>query len=911
KDAVSSEVIVFIDDVLVGCQSDVAAVCTSRPQGYSGQLSALDATTIELTHLSPQQALKCALPVLQIERSDEDSKSYYEILSEAILSPSIQEIMTSPLQAHIMAVVVRDGGKPPERRWALFNNFYHVIKKREANRKLPDKNLSRLLLQGDRLLKDLHNRLGFELHFQAETRKGARTSLNRTELRKIVYETVSNLQDNDVDSTVNTLMEATTERLVLVSTPETGQEVRFDIRPLQEFFAAEYIYESVPADKLSQRLKIIAGDSHWSEVMHFLMSALIENGRQTELSVAIGILLDLNENGDTGGMRSLSRRLALGGIIYSRLLQEGVLEQDKKIRHSFRACIDALLSSVDAVDFLCRVDRDHSKHWLIDVLADSLEEKTEPENIGASSVLAFIMPDNHKRLPEARKYISQSSFPYFSCVCEIIASNISDDQEIYGGKGSEYVKSPRWIVDIIIDRLISQEWTNISPKGLRHCLKILRNNKETVWEYCYKFLSDKETASFVTELLCVSDEWDDAQRELITEDRIGNAVEVKYYKTTGSHNYENASDHQIHSLKTMGGFLKVIALVFEFAKERNLNKYNELKAHCQNISEFVRSFPDYLAHLIPVRDSGDLISPDLPEFHYYLESRTYGARGEFSFLDLSSMTNNDMDIIISEYTGLTMHALTSEHDRKILGPVFQEYISSEAGLNTFAEVLDKDPLFLFSYSFYWSIIFSLPFSIGERLRRLAVGHCPCTFPHEAFGAITSTFQLRLPEEAEILPFILLMSSQSAENKHYIVSGTNEKQGKRQSLAQIIAEFAPNANDLLRISYDEKYSVSARSAASAMYLAHPGSDKENQYIIMGNLSSFYQLSPGHWFLSAVADVLRDFVNADDQTCIDTFGTLIQMSKSDYNSRFLMDRRIAKWRELSRAPVLKHGNMEIWN
>jgi len=61
----------------------------------------------------------------------------------------------------------------------------------------------------------------------------------------------------------------------------------FDIRPLQEFFAAEYIYELVSAEKLSERIRVIALDSHWREVMHFLLSALVENGRQTELSVVV------------------------------------------------------------------------------------------------------------------------------------------------------------------------------------------------------------------------------------------------------------------------------------------------------------------------------------------------------------------------------------------------------------------------------------------------------------------------------------------------------------------------------------------------------------------------------------------------------------------------------------------------
>jgi hypothetical protein len=222
KDDIAASIISFVDQVLVGCQADALCVCTSRPQGYSGQFKPLDATTLDLPPLSPSQALACAKPVLEIDRSKEQSLRYLQILSDAIKSPTIQEIMTTPLQSHIMAVVVRDGGRPPEKRWQLFDNFYEVIRKREANRQLANEKLAKLIQERQKLLKNLHNRLGFELHFRAETSRGAQTSLDRSELLRIVREVVIELQDDEVDETVDLLMEATTERLVLVNTPDTG-----------------------------------------------------------------------------------------------------------------------------------------------------------------------------------------------------------------------------------------------------------------------------------------------------------------------------------------------------------------------------------------------------------------------------------------------------------------------------------------------------------------------------------------------------------------------------------------------------------------------------------------------------------------------------------------------------------------
>ena len=376
KNPVANEVTHFVNDLLIGCGSDAAIVCTSRPQGYSGQFANLDAAIVELVSLSRDQALACAEPLLALDRSESERRAYVQTLREALESEAITEIMTTPLQAHIMAVVVRDGGKPPERKWQLFNTFYEIIKKREANRNLPDRKLATLLREGDKLLKALHNRLGFELHARAETSQGAVTSLGRNELLAIVKEVVSQLQDSDIVETVTTLMRATTERLVLVSTPETGEYVRFDIRPLQEFFAAEHIYQSGEPDIFIERVRVIAGDSHWREVIHFLLSALIENNRKSELAGAITVLMEIDES-DEPESRVLNRRLGRGGIVAARLLQEGVLEQDKRVREQFRNSILPLLGCPDADRYLAEIRSTHTLQWLVDVLIASLREQAE------------------------------------------------------------------------------------------------------------------------------------------------------------------------------------------------------------------------------------------------------------------------------------------------------------------------------------------------------------------------------------------------------------------------------------------------------------------------------------------------------------------------------------------------------
>ena len=173
------------------------------------------------------------------------------------------------------------------------------------------------------MLKAVHNRLGFILHARAETSEGAQTHLDRSLFKDLVHATVSTMVERDIDKTVDALMHATTDRLVLVSTPDDGDHVRFDIRPLQEFFAAEFLYESVDATVLGGRMELLAGDSHWREVMHFLLSALVESARMTELAVGIEVLNNLNENEDEPSLRAYQRAMAGGALLALAFFKRG------------------------------------------------------------------------------------------------------------------------------------------------------------------------------------------------------------------------------------------------------------------------------------------------------------------------------------------------------------------------------------------------------------------------------------------------------------------------------------------------------------------------------------------------------------------------------------------------------------
>jgi hypothetical protein len=97
KDDIAKEVKSFLRNTVAG--ADVLTLCTSRPQGYSGQFNGLvQAALIEFIPLTPAHAFACAEPLLRLDRSEIDANNDCEILRTALKTQPVQELMTTPLQ---------------------------------------------------------------------------------------------------------------------------------------------------------------------------------------------------------------------------------------------------------------------------------------------------------------------------------------------------------------------------------------------------------------------------------------------------------------------------------------------------------------------------------------------------------------------------------------------------------------------------------------------------------------------------------------------------------------------------------------------------------------------------------------------------------------------------------------------
>lgn len=409
KDSIANEVVRFVEETSL--ESDLFTLCTSRPQGYSGQFDSLGGAVVELVDLDPDRALECASRVIEIGRTPSEVVSARAILEGSLRTPAVKEIMTTPLQAHIMAVLVRSGARPPERKWDLYDSFYRVIREREANRNLPDPRL-KALLQGDsRIIDGVHQRLGFLLHAKAETAAGAGASLSRSEFRKLVYDVVHRFgAPGDLNEMVDVVTSAATDRLVLINTPDNGSHVRFDVRAIQEFFAAEFLYEDVESEELRVRLEVVGGDSHWREVVQFLLGALVSTRRRTERSVAFDVLRWLDQGRDEPAHRPFARLLGTGAMHAALLLANGVAEGDQQVRMQLRDLLEPLSATTDwnLQRPLREVGGIQTRAWLCSWAKEQIRTRASTEVAGAVGTLAALLRADPPDESEFRAFIAST-----------------------------------------------------------------------------------------------------------------------------------------------------------------------------------------------------------------------------------------------------------------------------------------------------------------------------------------------------------------------------------------------------------------------------------------------------------------------------------------------------------------------
>lgn len=905
KDSVALEVQNFLDNSTVEANADLLAICTSRPQGYSGQFSRLDGPTIDLINLTSDRALQCAKPVIELDRSEGEARKSFSILKSAIQSNAIRELMATPLQSHIMAVVVRDGGRPPERRWQLYTNFYQVIKRREANRDLPDRRLAKLLREEDQLLKSVHNRLGFVLHAKAETSQGAQTHLDREEFKSLIIQAVSQMVEQDEENVVDTLMEATTDRLVLVSTPDSGNHVRFHIRPLQEFFAAEFLYESVDAEELGKRIEVIAGDSHWREVMHFLLSALIENNRKTELSVAVEVLEHLNEGDGDPYIRLLRRRLGRGALLTARLLREGVLEQDKRVRQQFRKCLDPLTAfiTLEELRSAISVQQPKSQAWLLNFLIESLQESNITETMGSAIVLSFVLPDGDGRVEKVSDFLLSAPSNYISHVLELRAPKKYQPDYI-----ATEVPLTKWLAATTLRLLLSARWTSFSEPALYGAVKILRSMEAAIYEVAADMGLPENHKQLLSALLS-DDEEGESVHSNIDFDMYGiiGGRPCEHDWTTNTFKLSPFAENISEQCSDATGLLQLVFRVLQFGKTRRRADLLLVLDYVEEREELLQVLPRSVRAFLPINYQSNLetsvqqirgLSDE--QFEILLKEQRIGteqiSRPYFELMLGAQCDLDQWQKVVGLFPSLSL-SLWADSFWDADNRRRPDLLDQLEGVNVLINRLLKEPVYLQDFPHIWGRLLKHAPHREADLREAILRASSMSLKGSHWAREFHTFKLNLPSEAPLLPYLL----------DSIITYSSEVTGTVSS--SIIQNQFEDIAALEPIASNTNLAKNIRLSAVVFSLLY--FDRGEDLIAKQTfLFDLYDARNSTWYLKVMGFCLTHFGVEETHEIQSMVGKLIDLTRGDYKGRMLLQKILTRWRETSQAPVRATRVQNSW-
>ncbi|TKT01605.1 NACHT domain-containing protein [Streptomyces lasalocidi] len=319
------DVLQCINDFLLDADevnADLVVVATTRPQGYADEFSPKHYRHYSLLSLDTDNALTYGHKLAQARygaAADDKVQRLMGRLEQAAAEDSTARLMTTPLQVTIMAVLLDRMGKAPKDRYTLFADYYRVIYERELEKEGPASNLLR-----DRRtdINAIHADIGLLLQTKSERSGDTASRLTLEELNVIISDRLQGegFKGDALHNLTAAISRAATDRLVFL-VPSRINEVSFEIRSLQEFWAADAIMNCREAE-IQRRLRAMSVSAHWRNVLLFALGNIFEN-RKPLRDVVISLVAELNAASTQYG--TLQRRILTGSRLAVEVLRDGMV----------------------------------------------------------------------------------------------------------------------------------------------------------------------------------------------------------------------------------------------------------------------------------------------------------------------------------------------------------------------------------------------------------------------------------------------------------------------------------------------------------------------------------------------------------------------------------------------------------
>ncbi|MFD9397055.1 NACHT domain-containing protein [Streptomyces sp. NPDC060000] len=302
--------------------ADLVVVATTRPQGYADEFSPKYYRHYSLLALDTDNALTYGHKLAQARygaAADDKVQRLMDRLEQAAAEDSTARLMTTPLQVTIMAVLLDRMGKAPKDRYTLFADYYRVIYERELEKEGPASNLLR-----DRKtdINAIHADIGLLLQTKSERSGDTASRLTLEELNVIISARLEGegFKGEALQDLTAAISRAATDRLVFL-VPFRADEISFEIRSLQEFWAAHAIMNCREGE-IPRRLRAMSVSAHWRNVLLFALGNIFEN-RKPLRDVVITLVAELNSASPQYG--NLQRRILTGSRLAVEILRDGMV----------------------------------------------------------------------------------------------------------------------------------------------------------------------------------------------------------------------------------------------------------------------------------------------------------------------------------------------------------------------------------------------------------------------------------------------------------------------------------------------------------------------------------------------------------------------------------------------------------
>lgn len=287
----------FMEYELPAADCDSLVICTSRPQGYDADFSPSRYHHFALQDMSPNLCRSYIERLLETLEDNRDERDRCRaILHNALDDPMVSKLMTTPLYTAIIVLLVKMGGTPPNKRYALFYDYCDIVIKREKQKAL----LPSLNDDYDWIQK-LHAQLGFLLQVESETRENTAAELSVRRCKELIEQFLTSEEfGGDVARKAAEMYDAITKRLTfLAETSGTDQEscVLFPLRSMQEYFAAEWIITFGDDDERSEAMERISLSAYWRNVYLFVAGYFAKNPSRKNMNETLYRICRQN-NGD-------------------------------------------------------------------------------------------------------------------------------------------------------------------------------------------------------------------------------------------------------------------------------------------------------------------------------------------------------------------------------------------------------------------------------------------------------------------------------------------------------------------------------------------------------------------------------------------------------------------------------------